>query len=145
MDNFIGNNLEEDLIDFIANQLADLQTNYDVRLIRNEEVLKLANFDDGEGFMPDFILLLKDKNQSQNHQTYGFLHYQIFIEPKGGHLLKADSWKQQFLNKITQRYGKDRVLQKETPHYRLIGLPFFADKNENLEQYENFKQLFPVG
>ncbi|MCW9715660.1 DEAD/DEAH box helicase family protein [Avibacterium sp. 21-594] len=145
MDNFIGNALEENLITFIANQLGNLQTNYDVRLIRNEEVLRLANFDDGEGFMPDFILLLKDKQKSSSNGITDFLHYQIFIEPKGNHLLEADAWKQQFLNEITNKYGKDKILSHDTPHYRLIGLPFFADKEESPEQYEKFKQLFPIG
>lgn len=144
MDNFIGNTLEEDLIDFIANQLGNLQANYDVRLIRNEEVLKLANFDDGEGFMPDFILLLKDKNPSQNHQTPD-LYYQIFIESKGNHLIQVDAWKQQFLKEITQRYGKNEILQKETLHYRLIGLPFFTDKKGKPTAYEQFTKSFPLG
>lgn len=140
MDNFIGNDLEENLITFIANQLGNLQANYDVKLIRNEEVLRLANFNNGEGFMPDFILLLKNKNQS-----CGLLHYQIFIEPKGAHLLEADAWKQQFLNKITQLYGEDGILQKETPNYRLIGLPFFTDKENEPKRYEQFKESFPLG
>ncbi|MDK4698351.1 DEAD/DEAH box helicase family protein [Kingella negevensis] len=144
MDNFIGNNLEEQLINYIVNELKNLQANYDVKLIRNEEVLKLANFDNGDGFMPDFILLLKDKHQSTVNQTDGLLHYQIFIEPKGEHLIATDSWKQDFLNAITTRYGKNRILQKDTPHYRLIGLPFFTDKEKNPKQYDKFDQLFPL-
>lgn len=144
MDNFIGNNLEEQLINYIVNELKNLQANYDVKLIRNEEVLKLANFDNGDGFMPDFILLLKDKHQSTVNQTDDLLHYQIFIEPKGEHLIATDSWKQDFLNAITTQYGKNRILQKDTPHYRLIGLPFFADKEKNPKQYDKFDQLFPL-
>lgn len=144
MDNFIGNNLEEQLISYIVNELKNLQANYDVKLIRNEEVLKLANFDNGDGFMPDFILLLKDKHQSTVNQTDHLLHYQIFIEPKGEHLIATDSWKQDFLNAITTQYGKNRILQKDTPHYRLIGLPFFADKEKNPKQYDKFDQLFPL-
>ena len=144
MDNFIGNNLEEQLINYIVNELKNLQANYDVKLIRNEEVLKVANFDNGDGFMPDFILLLKDKHQSTVNQTDHLLHYQIFIEPKGEHLIAADSWKQDFLNAITTQYGKNRILQKDTPHYRLIGLPFFADKEKNPKQYDKFDQLFPL-
>ncbi|MDK4527071.1 DEAD/DEAH box helicase family protein [Kingella kingae] len=144
MDNFIGNNLEEQLINYIVNELKNLQANYDVKLIRNEEVLKLANFDNGDGFMPDFILLLKDKHQSTVNQTDHLLHYQIFIEPKGEYLIATDSWKQDFLNAITTQYGKNRILQKDTPHYRLIGLPFFADKEKNPKQYDKFDQLFPL-
>ncbi|ARB04829.1 hypothetical protein B2G52_07980 [Neisseria lactamica] len=65
-------------------------------------------------------------------------------EPKGAHLIATDSWKQDFLNAITTRYGKNRILQKDTPHYRLIGLPFFADKEKNPKQYDKFDQLFPL-
>ena len=142
MDNFIGNNLEEQLINYIVNELKNLQANYDVKLIRNEEVLKLANFDNGDGFMPDFILLLKDKHQSTVNQTDDLLHYQIFIEPKGEHLIATDSWKQDFLNAITTQYGKNRISQKDTPHYRLIGLPFFADKEKILNNMISLTSYF---
>lgn len=144
MDNFAGTSLEEELIQFISERLGDLKSQYDVHLIRNEEVFKLNNFTDGEGFMPDFILLLKDKQKSSSNGVNDFLHYQIFIEPKGEHLIATDSWKQDFLNAITTQYGKNRILQKDTPHYRLIGLPFFADKEKNPKQYDKFDQLFPL-
>ncbi|HGL9509811.1 TPA: DEAD/DEAH box helicase family protein [Neisseria gonorrhoeae] len=127
MDNFAGTGLEEALIQFISARLGDLKSQYDVHLIRNEEVFKLNNFADGEGFMPDFVLLLKDKQKSSSDSVDDFLHYQIFIEPKGGHLVENDSWKEAFLKSITVEYGRDKILQKNTPHYRLIGLPFFTD------------------
>ncbi|ENW8224583.1 DEAD/DEAH box helicase family protein, partial [Neisseria gonorrhoeae] len=126
MDNFAGTGLEEALIQFISARLGDLKSQYDVHLIRNEEVFKLNNFADGEGFMPDFVLLLKDKQKSSSDSVDDFLHYQIFIEPKGGHLVENDSWKEAFLKSITVEYGRDKILQKNTPHYRLIGLPFFT-------------------
>ncbi|EGF13133.1 type III restriction/modification system enzyme [Haemophilus aegyptius ATCC 11116] len=141
MDNFAGTSLEEALIQFISERLGDLKSQYDVHLIRNEEVFKLNNFSDGEGFMPDFILLLKDKQKSSSNGVDGFLHYQIFIEPKGGHLVENDSWKNAFLKAITAEYGTDKILQKDTPHYRLIGLPFFTDNQENGE----FTESFPLG
>ncbi|MGN5421838.1 hypothetical protein ACSVH3_11210, partial [Neisseria meningitidis] len=102
---------------------------------------KLNNFSDGEGFMPDFILLLKNKQKSSSNGVDDFLHYQIFIEPKGEHLVENDSWKDAFLKAITAEYGTDKILQKDTPHYRLIGLPFFTDNQEN----EQFTKSFPLG
>ena len=128
MDNFAGTSLEEELIQFISERLGDLKSKYDVHLIRNEEVFKLNNFTDGEGFMPDFILLLKDKQTSSSNGVNDFLHYQIFIEPKGEHLVENDRWKEEFLVAITQEYGRDKILCKDTPHYRLIGLPFFREE-----------------
>ena len=65
-------------------------------------------------------------------------------EPKGEHLIATDSWKQDILNVITTQYGKNRILQKDTPHYRLIGLPFLTDKEKNPKQYDKFDQLFPL-
>ncbi|EPH8777371.1 DEAD/DEAH box helicase family protein [Neisseria gonorrhoeae] len=141
MDNFAGTGLEEALIQFISARLGDLKSQYDVHLICNEEVFKLNNFADGEGFMPDFVLLLKDKQKSSSDSVDDFLHYQIFIEPKGGHLVENDSWKEAFLKSITVEYGRDKILQKNTPHYRLIGLPFFTDHQKNGQ----FTELFPLG
>lgn len=143
MDNFAGTSLEEALIQFISERLGDLQSKYDVHLIRNEEVFKLNNFANGEGFMPDFILLLKDKQKSSSNGVGGFLHYQIFIEPKGEHLVETDRWKEEFLEAITAEYGKDKILQKDTPHYRLIGLPFFREK-KYIEGNSLFEERFKI-
>ncbi|HGO7393853.1 TPA: DEAD/DEAH box helicase family protein [Neisseria meningitidis] len=141
MNNFAGTGLEEALIQFISARLGDLKSQYDIHLIRNEEVFKLNNFADGEGFMPDFILLLKDKQKSSSNGVKDFLHYQIFIEPKGEHLVETDGWKEEFLEAITVEYGMDKILQKDTPHYRLIGLPFFTDHQKNGQ----FTESFPLG
>ncbi len=108
-------------------------------------MFKLNNFADGEGFMPDFILLLKDKQKSSSNSVNSFLHYQIFIEPKGEHLVENDLWKEAFLEAITVEYGKDKILQKDTPHYRLIGLPFFTDNKKNPKEYGQFTESFPLG
>lgn len=123
MDNFAGTGLEEALIQFISARLGDLKSQYDVHLIRNEEVFKLNNFADGEGFMPDFVLLLKDKQKSSSDSVDDFLHYQIFIEPKGGHLVENDSWKEAFLKSITVEYGRDKILQKK---YTALSFDRFA-------------------
>ena len=128
LDNFAGTSLEEELVGFIKEHMGNLQKNYDVKLLRNEEVLKLSNFDNGEGFMPDFILLMKAKQQSEVSGINDLLQYQIFIEPKGRHLVETDRWKEEFLSAITKEYGGDKILHKDTPHYRLIGLPFFREE-----------------
>lgn len=83
----------------------------------------------------------KDKQKSSSDSVDGFLHYQIFIEPKGEHLVETDRWKEEFLEAITAEYGKDKILQKDTPHYRLIGLPFFTDHQKNGQ----FTESFPLG
>lgn len=134
IDHFAGDNLEADLVNFIAKRIGDLDSKYDVHLLRNEEVLKLINFNDGAGFMPDFILLLKEKSTSTMNGVKDFLHYQIFIEPKGEHLVEKDQWKADFLKAITEEYGSTTILQQDTPHYRLIGLPFYTKETSHFVQ-----------
>ncbi|QLB14744.1 type III restriction endonuclease subunit R [Mannheimia granulomatis] len=136
MDNFIGDKLEADLVTFIAERIGNLQEYYHVHLVRNEEVYKIYNFDDGEGFQPDFLLLLKQKKASGKNSL---LHYQIFIEPKGEHLVEKDSWKEAFLQAITRQYGKDNIIEKAFPNYRLIGLPFYLGDTHN-----EFKEKFDL-
>ena len=55
---------------------------------------KIYNFEDGRPFAPDFVLFLR--------RRYGekYDNLQIFIEPKGTHLLANDKWKEDFLNQI---------------------------------------------
>ena len=140
LDNFIGNGLEEDLLQFIAERIQDLRAKYDVvYLLRNEEVLKLYSFKNGEGFMPDFILLLKNKDKKGVDTQNELLHYQIMIEPKGEHLKGKDSWKEEFLNQISQKYGKNQLTIKDTLKYRLIGLPFFIKDSEDFQK--SFKEV----
>jgi type III restriction enzyme len=120
LDGFVGTTLEKDLIQFIKETIGNLESKYqEIYLLRNEEVYKIYDFEQGRGFMPDFILFLKDAN----------LQYQIFIEPKGEHLIAVDQWKEDFLKQITQKYSFDKIIQAENPNYRLIGLPFFNEKN----------------
>ncbi|MFU2076983.1 DEAD/DEAH box helicase family protein [Avibacterium endocarditidis] len=131
VDNFAGTDLEASLVQFVKERMGNWESKCDFHLLRNEEVLKLSNFDNGEGFMPDFILLLKDKTRATLNNINACLHYQIFIEPKGAHLTEKDQWKENFLQTITAEYGKDKIIQKDTPYYRLIGLPFYTEKSSD--------------
>nr|CAG8439393.1 2935_t:CDS:2 [Entrophospora candida] len=76
-------------IDKVYNKLKE---KYDeIYLIRNERFFRLYEFDDGRPLEPDYVLFLQQKKESMS------LHYQIFIEPKGGYLKDKDAWKQNFL------------------------------------------------
>ena len=97
----------------------------EIYLIRNELHFKIYDFDDGQAFAPDFVLFMKTKKGKS-------LTYQIFIEPKGGHIEKGDEWKQKFLSKIKAKYEKQGLNQfVETKNYRIIGLPFYNQNKEN--------------
>lgn len=138
IDNFAGTSLEERLVQFVKDRVGNL-AKYDFYLLRNEEVLKLSNFENGKGFMPDFILLLKDKEKNIDNDIQHLLHYQIFIEPKGNHLTEKDFWKADFLKAITKRYGKEGILYEDISNYRLIGLPFYMENSTDFA--EAFKEL----
>ena len=139
LDSFHGTSEEKELIGFIKETIGNLETKYkEIYLLRNEEVYKIFDFEQGRGFQPDFILFLKTKNKKKVGIVETELYYQIFIEPKGNNLLENDKWKEEFLLQITEKYGFEKVIKAENPNYRLIGLPFFnKDHNTNFKkEYE---------
>ncbi len=72
---------------------------------------------------------VKDFNGGKKGKS---LTYQIFIEPKGGHIEAGDKWKQDFLAKIKEKYEKQGLNKfVETKNYRIIGLPFYNQNREN--------------
>ncbi len=94
-----------------------------IYLLRNEGHFSLYNFSDGQGFQPDFVLFLREKNGDA-------LSYQLFIEPKGEHLADGDRWKEEFLKEICVEY-QSKVLT-ENSKYRIIGVPsFYNEEREN--------------
>ncbi len=133
LNGFNGSSEEENLIRVITKTIWNLQDEYDqVYLLRNEEVLKIYDFQTGMGFQPDFLLFLKEKWKNN--------YYQIFIEPKGAHLLEKDEWKNVFLKEITARYGVENTLQFANDDYIIIGLPLY-NKDYSKEFDENFQPL----
>ena len=124
-------------------QMDTLKKKYDgIYLIRNERHFKIYNFSDGQAFEPDFVLFLREKDGNM-------LTYQIFIEPKGKHLKEHDKWKQDFLKEITKKFeGKTLKFktQKKTQKYRLVGVPFYNNEDENQFKhslYEVIDQIEP--
>jgi type III restriction enzyme len=147
LDSFHGTSEEKELIGFIKETIGNLETKYkEIYLLRNEEVYKIFDFEQGRGFQPDFILFLKTKDKKKIGVAETELYYQIFIEPKGNEYIGDDGtfktgkegWKEQFLEEISEKYGFKKVIKAENPNYRLIGLPFFnKDHNTNFKtEYE---------
>jgi len=90
-DNY-GTSEEKYFVKFMHANIERLKAKYEkVYLVRNERHFKIWNFDNEKAFEPDFVLFLVDKQSKKS------VHYQIFIEPKGSHLLKEDEWKEKFL------------------------------------------------
>ena len=118
-DDFYGTSEEVKLIRFVKDRIDQLRRDHgEVRLIRNEKAVKLYAFADGAGFEPDFLLYLERDWQGEPATV------QIFLEPKGGHLLANDDWKGLFLEAIES--------EADLPHaagrtYKIMGLPLFNE------------------
>ena len=68
-------------------------------------------------------------------------YFQLFIEPKGGHIEDGDKWKEEFLLKI--KTEKESVNLFEDDKYMIIGLPFYQEDNK-LEFKENLGKVIDL-
>ena len=101
----------------------------EVFLIRNERKVKIVEINGVRGFMPDFLLYMKDEDFT----------YQVFLEPKGSHLQKEDEWKEEFLLSLSTR--SDIEVLSENEKVRLLGIKFFSSDREIKQQFrEDFQQ-----
>ena len=133
-DDCFGTSEEKLLIQYIDKRYAELSKVYsEAYLIRNEKHFKLYAFEDGRPLEPDFVLFLIGKEKTDT------MHYQIFIEPKGGHLLKADEWKEKFLVSIKDNFQIEQLFSNKK--YVAWGLPFYNNTERMPEFEEAFEQL----
>ena len=119
-----GTSEEKAFVRMLDRQMQKLQAQYEqIYLLRNEGHFAIYNFSDGQAFQPDFVLFLREKGGK-------LLIYQLFIEPKGRHLKEHDRWKETFLKEITSEFD-GTPLTFEDKKYRLIGVPFYNNEDEN--------------
>ena len=90
-----------------------------IYVIRNEQILKIYD-SIGRTFEPDFPLFCKQKDGKK-------LSFQVFIEPKGGHLSAKDKWKEDLLKAMKEKY----IVVKDLDNYVITGVPFYNYDNEN--------------
>ncbi|MCS3868916.1 type III restriction enzyme [Chryseobacterium ginsenosidimutans] len=91
-----------------------------IHLIRNEREIKI--FDKyGRAFEPDFLLFCSERANKQ-------LTFQVFIEPKGAHLIGYDKWKEDFLKVIG---NEKKSIKIYTDTYKITAVPFYNYGNEN--------------
>lgn len=144
LNNFYGTSEEISLMKFLENTIVNFKEKYDdVYVLRNEEVYKIYDFKQGRGFMPDFLLFLKQNSTE--------IYYQVFIEPKGsqfadadgGFVLGKEGWKEEFLKEISERYSQTTILRAENKEFRLVGLPLY---NEALSRKfkDNLVETFQI-
>jgi len=116
-----GTSEEKAFVTMFARRFESIKQKFkNIYLIRNEREIKI--FDKlGRAFEPDFILFCKQKKGEE-------LTYQVFIEPKGGHLIPIDKWKQDFLIEIR---STQKTIKIDTDKYLITGVPFYNNENEN--------------
>jgi type III restriction enzyme len=126
-DNY-GTSEEKAFVKYFSTFVNDLKKEYEkVYLVRNERQLVLYSFDGGERFEPDYLLFLRKKHSS------GYDQYQIFVEPKGDHLISEDKWKEDFLVQI-EKQGIPQKTFVDDCTYHVWGFPFF-NKTSRLNEY----------
>lgn len=117
-DNF-GTSEEKAFVSYFRGYVDDLRKVYDkIYLVRNEREFHLYSFDDGERFEPDFVLFL------QKNKTDGFEQMQIFIEPKGDHLLEKDEWKEKFMLQMKDEAIPVKIFADDN-EYKIWGFHFY--------------------
>ncbi len=88
-----GTSEEKKFVKYAASQIDALHAKYpgaEIYLIRNELDYWLFSPHDGRRFSPDYLLIVNDV-------ANGEMYYQVLIEPKGGHILEHDAWKEEAL------------------------------------------------
>ena len=119
---------------YFSTQVEELNKVYEtVYLIRNERKYHLYSFDDGKRFEPDYILILGNKSTVVEQQ-------QIFIEPKGQHLIDNDIWKEHFLLQLED--DSKCIAYPDYDNYSVKGLPFYTHNVKEQRFKEYFEKLY---
>ena len=127
-DNF-GTTEEKRFVAFFATKIKKLRKKYDeIYLIRNERNFHIYSFKNGGRFEPDYVLILGKSGMVLEQQ-------QIFIEPKGTHLLEKDAWKEEFLLEL-EKDANCVCYHNKRDKYKVFGLPFF-NHEERMRRFED--------
>ncbi len=136
-DENFGTSEEKYFIQFIRHAMDHLKKKYkDIYLLRNERIFKIYRFSDGRAIEPDFVLFLTEKKTKRS------LSLQLFVEPKGRHLIKTDQWKEDFLKEIKDHFKISGLF--ETNKYRLLGLPFYNEAMKKQEFRKEFNDILNI-
>lgn len=121
-----GTSEEKYLVKYIESIYDKLSEKYeDVYLVRNEKDVRIYSFIGGNTFEPDFLLFMKKKGEDGMYDNI-----QIFIEPKGDHLVKTDQWKEDFMFEIKDK--ADKLFTTKTSKFSIWGLPFFTESRKSI-------------
>ena len=125
-DNF-GTSEEKAFVAYFKSYVPELRKIYDkIYLVRNERQLHIYSFEGGERFEPDYLLFLHKNNEN------GYEQLQVFIEPKGTHLIENDKWKEVFLLEMENRAFIKKIFVDDND-YKIWGFHFFNSKERRQE------------
>lgn len=126
-DNF-GTSEEKAFVAYFKTFVPHLKEKYDkVFLVRNERQLHIYSFAGGERFEPDYLLFLHKQNED------GYEQLQVFIEPKGTHLIENDKWKEDFLLEIEDKAVATKIFVDDNK-YKIWGFHFF-NKDVRMKEF----------
>jgi len=138
-----GTSEEYELITFIDSQKDLIRDHWDYFIvIRNEGQVSIYDFDSGQKFNPDFVMVLLRKSETGSQEVR-----QVFVEPKGSQFLDAsgvfaggqEGWKEFFLLSLSQQALVPEDLLVATS---IHGLPFFCSAHGHEVLLERFSQAF---
>lgn len=133
-DNY-GTSEEKRFVAYFKRYAQQLQDKYDkVYLVRNERHMHIYSFTSGERFEPDYLLFLHIK------KTDGYEQYQVFIEPKGTHLIPKEPWKEKFLLELESKAVPVKKFVDDND-YRIWGFHFYNHEQRVREFDEDFKRI----
>ena len=135
-----GTSEEKRFVKFIASQIDTLKQSYqnaEIYLIRNELDYYLFDIDSGRRFSPDYMMIIND---FQNKKMY----YQCLFEPKGGHLLDKDEWKEKALihleNQAHIEFGNQDNGFDDYQQVKCLGFKFFNSEPRGVGDFgESFQ------
>ena len=128
-DNY-GTSEEKAFVAYFKKYVNELKDKYDkVYLVRNERQLHIYSFDGGERFEPDYLLFLHTQKND------GYEQLQVFIEPKGTHLIEKDSWKEDFLLQLESN-AIPVTKFADNNKYKIWGFHFF-NRDERSAEFDN--------
>ena len=133
-DNF-GTSEEKAFVAYFKSFVPELKKKYDkVFLLRNERQLHIYSFEGGERFEPDYVLFLHSNKKD------GYEQLQVFIEPKGTHLLEKDSWKEKFLLELEDKAISSKIFVDDNK-YRIWGFHFYNEAHRMSEFAADMSKL----
>ena len=142
-DNY-GTSEEKAFVSYFRDYVDKLKTIYSkIYLMRNERQMHIYSFDGGERFEPDYVLFLQKDNED------GFEQMQVFIEPKGTHLVESDKWKEDFLLQLKENAIPVKTFVDDNK-YHIWGFHFFnrairgSEFSADLEMLQKPEEHFEV-